>query len=72
MVPPGRRAFYRGLGVMRMIVVEMEEPRFPRYRIRFNATEDGREPVREWLNDMPRDVKKWVGFMLRAQLQEWG
>ena len=50
----------------------MDHPNAPRYRLQFYATEAGREPVREWLNDLPRDVKRWVGFMMRAQLQSFG
>lgn len=50
----------------------MEEAQLPQFRIQFYATADGREPVREWLNELPRDVKRWVGFMLKEQLQAFG
>jgi phage-related protein len=50
----------------------MEEPQVPPYRIRFYATDDGREPVREWLHELPRDVMRWVGFMIKEHLQAFG
>lgn len=50
----------------------MEEPSVPPYRIRFYVIEDGHEPIREWLNALSRDGKRWVGFMLKEQLQAFG
>src|SRR5713226_9180158 len=44
----------------------------PPYKISFFRLQDGAEPVRNWLNDLPRPVKSYVGFMLKEYLQRYG
>jgi|SRR5579859_8098030 len=44
----------------------------PPYRINFYRQEDGVEPVRRWLGDLPGAVKSYVGFMLKEYLQRYG
>jgi phage-related protein len=44
----------------------------PPYRIAFFALEDGTEPVRRWLHDLPPPVTSYVGYMLKEHLQRRG
>lgn len=43
----------------------------PVLRIRFYRTEEGREPVREWLKLLPPDERKAVGDDLRTMQFGW-
>lgn len=43
----------------------------PVLRIRFYRTEEGREPVREWLKSLPPDERKAVGDDLRTLQFGW-
>ncbi len=45
--------------------------RLPVLRIRFFCTMEGREPVREWLKDLPADERKAIGDDLRTMQFGW-
>jgi len=41
--------------------------RLPVLRIRFFRTAEGREPVREWLKNLPADERKAIGDDIRGR-----
>jgi len=43
----------------------------PALRIRFYRTAEGREPVREWLKDLPAEERKAIGDDLRTMQFGW-
>jgi phage-related protein len=45
--------------------------RLPVLRIRFFRTSEGREPVREWLKDLPADERKTIGDDVRTMQFGW-
>ena len=45
--------------------------RLPVLRIRFFRTAEGREPVREWLKNLPADERKAIGDDLRTMQFGW-
>ena len=49
----------------------MNEKAEPRLRVKFYKTASGKEPVRDWLNDLRKDVKKIIGEDIRATQILW-